>query len=518
MEKESRVHKSVMNAKVNIAYFFLFLILSFFSRKIFLDTLGPDFTGLTGTLQNILGYLNLAELGLSTAIVFNLFKPVREGNKEAIIELTSLFGYIYRKIGIFVSFTGFIVALFLPFVFKNTIFSTPLILLSYSAFLLSSLYGYFLNYKQILLTADQKNYVTVIYYQGAQFITVLLQMLVAYYFHSYYGFIVLQMLYGIIYCFILENRLKKEYPWFEVDLKRGKILIKKYPNILKSTKQVFIHRIKDFLLTKSDQIFIFAFASLKMVAFYGNYSMVVLRLQSLVNSALDGMGASVGSLVAEGDKKNINKIFWELISLRYFIASILVYSVGSLIQPFIYLWLGKEYILGWDIVSLILINFFIMQTRGVVDMFNNAYGHYADVWSAWVEGIINISVTIFVGLKFGMIGILVGKLTSMFLIVIFWKPYYLYKDGFKTSYWNYWKGILTHYLVMGTSFLLTHFIVGYFPLNPYLGLLQFVSYAGLNFIMIVTIYTPLLIKLAPGAADLVYRIPFVSKFIKNRIQ
>ena len=57
-----RVHKSILNAEVNLIFYFLALFLSFFSRKIFLECLGAEFIGLTGTLGNILGYLNLAEL------------------------------------------------------------------------------------------------------------------------------------------------------------------------------------------------------------------------------------------------------------------------------------------------------------------------------------------------------------------------------------------------------------------------------------------------------------------------
>ena len=55
-----RVHKSLLNAEVNLLFYFLSLFLTFFSRKIFLDNLGAEFIGLTGTLQNILGYLNLS--------------------------------------------------------------------------------------------------------------------------------------------------------------------------------------------------------------------------------------------------------------------------------------------------------------------------------------------------------------------------------------------------------------------------------------------------------------------------
>ena len=49
-----------MNAKVNFVFYFIMLFLTFFSRKVFLDTLGAEFIGLSGTLQNILQMLSLA--------------------------------------------------------------------------------------------------------------------------------------------------------------------------------------------------------------------------------------------------------------------------------------------------------------------------------------------------------------------------------------------------------------------------------------------------------------------------
>ena len=75
-ERESRIKKTLLNARVNFIYYFITLILSFFSRKVFLDCLGADFVGLTGTLQNLLGFLNLAELGVGSAIGYLLYKPL----------------------------------------------------------------------------------------------------------------------------------------------------------------------------------------------------------------------------------------------------------------------------------------------------------------------------------------------------------------------------------------------------------------------------------------------------------
>ena len=89
MTKDSRTHKSLLNAKVNLLFYFLALLVSFFSRKVFLDHLGADFIGLTGTLQNILGFLNLAELGVGASVSYALYQPIAKGNREEISRIDS---------------------------------------------------------------------------------------------------------------------------------------------------------------------------------------------------------------------------------------------------------------------------------------------------------------------------------------------------------------------------------------------------------------------------------------------
>ena len=73
---ESRLHKSYLNARVNVFFYLVTLFISFFSRKIFLEKLGADFVGLTSTMQNLLGFLNLAELGIGASIGYVLYKGV----------------------------------------------------------------------------------------------------------------------------------------------------------------------------------------------------------------------------------------------------------------------------------------------------------------------------------------------------------------------------------------------------------------------------------------------------------
>lgn len=435
---ESRIQKSLLNARVNFIFYFITLFLSFFSRKIFLNTLGPDFIGLTGTLTNILGMLSIAELGIGTSISFHLYKPIREENFEKITEFMSLFGWFYRIVGAFILVASIIVSLFFPLIFAKTNIDFPLIYVCFYSLLGSSLIGYFINYRQILLSADQRGYVVSVYLQGANVVKTIVQMLLCSYFLNYYLWVGIEFAFAVIACIILNWKINITYPWLHSDPQKGKLYYKKYPSIMASVKQIFVHRMKDFLLNQSDQILVFAFVSLKYVAYYGNYTLLTLKITALFRSVMGSADAGIGNLVAENNKRKCVQVFWELMSMRYWLSGIILSILYFTIPPFIELWLGKEYLLSKWVLILILLNMYISMTRTVIDSFNHSYGLYADVWSAWTEGIINLTVTIIVASQMGLVGILLGKIASLVPIVVIWKPLYLFRDGFKEKFLNYW--------------------------------------------------------------------------------
>ena len=112
-------------------------------------------------------------------------------------------------------------------------------------------------------------YVVNIYYQGFNVLKALLQIFLAYYYKNLYVWVAIEFVFSLVYCIILNWKIEKEYPWLKANKKKGPTLLKQYPDVIKKTKQILIHKLKEFLLTKSDEIMIFAFVSLKMVAYYG---------------------------------------------------------------------------------------------------------------------------------------------------------------------------------------------------------------------------------------------------------
>ena len=506
-----RVHKSLLNAEVNLIFYFLTLFLAFFSRKIFLDCLGTEFIGLTGTLGNILGYLNLAELGITASIGFFLFKPLQSNNNQEIQEILSLLGYLYNRIGLFILTGGIVISFFFPFIFSNANLSLGIIYFAFYSFLGSSLIGYFINYRQTLLSADQKNYLVAIYYQSARILRIIIQIYLAYHYKNLFIWVGVEFLFSIVGCIILNWKINKEYPWLNVEKKNGRHLLQKYPEIIAKTKQVFIHKIKDFVLVKSDELFIFLFVSLKMVAYYGNYMIVISKLISLFYSITGSIGASIGNLVAEGDKNKMMKVFWELTTIQHTVAAILSFALYSFLEPFIAHWLGAEYIMDHRILILIILYIYITNSRQSVDGFNYAHGLYADVWSAWAELIINVSVTILCGIKWGIIGILIGKLASLVPIIMIWKPYYLFTAGFKVPVSIYWRGVIRNYIISISTFILATIILHKIPINPYVNIGNWIAYSAIGTIIFLFINLSATLLFAKGAIDSLNRIKSVIK-------
>lgn len=506
MQNESRVHKSIMNAKVSLIFYVISIALSFFSRKIFLETLGAEFIGLGGTISEILGFLSLAELGISTAISYNLYKPLQQGDKPRIEELVSVIGYLYRKIGIFIFGAGVVVSAFIPLIFKNTPFSLGLVYFGFYAILSSAVCTYLINYRQIILSADQKNYVVTAYLQTAGIAKTVIQMAVAYYWGSFYMWFAFDLVFALLACVILNKRIHSTYPWLQASVTKGKEAFPQNKALLAFTKKVFVHKIKDFLLNRTDQIMIFAFVSLKMVAYYGNYVLVVSKVSTLLSSALDSFSAGVGNLVAEGNREREIGVFWELVAVRFIVGGVMVFGIYCFIEPFITLWLGSEYVLDHWILVLLMTNIFIMQVRGPVDMFNSAFGHYADVWAAWAEGIINITVTLATAPFLGICGILLGKITSLVAIVVIWKPIYLYRDGFKLPLWQYWRNIIIYIMIFLGTCMLCIKINLLIPINEFGGFVEWTSKAILSVSIFCCLYICLLFFLTKGSRTLINRI------------
>lgn len=492
---DTRFNKSVKNARINLTFYVLIIFISFFSRKVFLDSLGDEFVGVTSTLLNILGVINLAELGVGSAVGYMLYKPLFEKDQTRINEIISIFGYIYRKIGLIVGAIALLLVPFLHLFFSEITFSLPVLYFAYISFVISSLLGYFVNYKQLLLSADQRNYEITRYSQSANVARLLLQTILAYYTGNFYIWIVIEISFSVVYSIIISKRINKIYPFLSADIKSGKQLLKAYPELVVKTKQIFVHKLSYVVLSNLSPVILFSYTSAVIVAHYTNYTIILSKLTQLISHVLCSIDAAVGSVIAEGNRDMIKRVYWEISSIYYLAAGGIVISLYFLINPFITVLFGAEYVMSQMTIVIILINFYLGIIRTANDLFISGYGLFHDIWAPATEAVINISVSVAGGYYFGINGVLLGSTLSIFLIINLWKPYFLFRRGMKESLSNYWITVIKYMILTAIAFTSLWILndkmdmnggTGYFSWAIYAAVISFVAFLLLYLLMYCT--------------------------------
>jgi O-antigen/teichoic acid export membrane protein len=435
--KVSRTIRLIQNARVALFFYVINLGLQFFSRKVFLDYIGAELLGLNTTAQNLLQFLNLAESGIGAAVAFALYKPLSVGDRQEINNIVSIQGWFYRWVALFVIIGSLVLMAWFPYIFAKA--QIPLIYAygTFIAFLLSALLSYFVNYKMIVLSADQKEYKIISETQSVKIIKVTTQiLLISNLSNGYLWWMVLEVLAAILTSYRLNHCIKQEYPWLNPDVAKGKQIKEQYSYILIKTRQLFFHKIGAYVSWQATPLIIYFFTSLSTVAVYGNYVILFAGGFLFMDAIFKGLNAGVGSLVAEGNKSQIKKIFWQAVTMRLCIAGLLCCGVTTLSESFVELWIGKQFVMSLLPLSVMAVISFFQMTRSF-DAFLSAYGLFQDTWAPLCESILNIFLSILLGCFFGLTGILIGVLISQLLVVNSWKPYFLYLRGFREPILEY---------------------------------------------------------------------------------
>lgn len=462
----SRIAYSVKNARVSLLFFGLMLVLNFFSRRVFLEELGTELTGLTSSVMSYIGLLNLADMGIAVAVAQVLYGPLFRGEREQVSELVSLLGWLFRLVGLAIGVVGLVFMAFIPWVFERAVgegIPLGVIYAAYLTFLTTTLLSYLVNYKQNLLVADQKGYVVTRVFNVSLMLKVLLQIaLLRWAGAGYLVWLALELVFGAVFAVWLEAVMRRTYPWLRTSILIGRGAVKRYREVFATTRRVFAHRIAGFVLLNSDVIVVGQLISQSMVSFYMNYSMILGRLTTLVTGALQNSYAGVGNLVAEGNREKIKLVFWQFNAMYFWLGGTVAFGFYVLVNPFMELWLKEDtYELFSDGVVLMLVGtLFVGLVRQTVQYFLNAYGLFHDVWAAWGEAGLNVVVSVWACWHYGIAGVVAGTLLSTGLFVLLWKPYFLYRRGFRESSGEYWLTMLKYVAILVGSWLLMDWLVG----------------------------------------------------------
>lgn len=420
--------------KVNFIFYLITIIISFISRSIFIKVLGVDITGLNSLYTSLIGLLNVAELGVGIAVGYSLYKPLSNQNYKKINEIMILFKYYYNRIAKIIFVFGILLSFILPFLIKNQI-NLANAYIYYFMYLLNCIISYMFTYKQTLIIADQKQYKIAYILNVSKIIKIIFQCIIIIITRSFFLWLLLEIIFNIISMCLANKKIDSEYCELFKDINKKSIKTIKNENIEigKNIKNMFFHKIASFVIDQTDAIVISAFSTLKQTAIYANYIMIINALSGLISAAIGSIMPGIGNLIAENSDDDSYNIFKSLYLFDNILALFICIITYEIINKFIILWVGSEYLFSNYIVLVIIINLYIRISRGSVERFKDGYGIYWDIYAPIIESIINIIFSIGLAYKFGIVGVFIGTVISNFIIVILWKPYILFKIGFKKN-------------------------------------------------------------------------------------
>lgn len=431
MNKRSRTKNTLISASTGLLGYLVTYLVAFVYRTVFIHSLGKVYLGVEGLFSNILALLSLAELGISTAISFSLYKPLAENDKETIKSLMTYFRKFYIAIAAFIAVAGVILTPFIDFFIKEPPDIKEPLWLIYLLYLASTVASYGIVYKQTLINADQKVYIVSIVQNLTTVLRSILQMVWLITIGSFIPILVIQIVSQLLSNYVLAIKADKLYPFLRTKpIKPLDISTKE--SISKKIKALFLYKIGAVVVAGTDNILISKFIGIVLVGVYTNYNTLLSMAKTLTNFFIKAVTPGVGNLAVTKTPAEGQRIFHELNFLVFYIFSLLTLEFSVLLNPFITLWIGSDYLLDGFTVSILLINFYLYGMHQTQLIYRNVLGLYIYCrWKPVAEAIINISASLLFIRYFGLPGVFLGTFTS-FVTTTFWvEPYVLYKHYFK---------------------------------------------------------------------------------------
>ena len=414
--------------------------LPFITRTVMIYTLGMQYVGLGSLFSSILQVLSFAELGIGSALVFSMYKPMAEGDDEKICALLSFYRKSYRIIGSVILVFGLVLMPFLESLIAGDIPEGINLQALFSIYLINNILGYFLYaYKQSLFTASQRTDMISKIGMGLQLLSSVGQILTLVLLHNYYVYVIVIPVITCLNNLCIGVLTDKYYPQYKC---RGNLEKKELKIIEKKVGGMVFQKIGGIVLSSVDTIVISAFLGLTTLALYQNYYYIITSIFGFLTVIMQSIIAGVGNSVATETTDKNYKDFKKFNFIYIWIVAWCTTCLLCLYQPFMRLWVGQKNMFGSGMVVLFALYFFVHKWCDMLYVYQEACGIWWETkFVPLVAAILNLIVNIILVKTIGLPGILISTIVSVVLIYdtgyakVIFNTYFKKIQGGLRKYW-----------------------------------------------------------------------------------
>lgn len=411
------------NTKQNLIFGFaqkIFqLLLSFIFRSIIVHALGVQYLGLNGLFSSVLLVLNLAELGVGSAMVFSMYKPIAEDDSSKLCALMRLYRLYYRIIGAIILVVGLLLTPAIPHLISGEVPIDINVYILYLLHLGATVLTYWLfAYKNSILEAHQQRSVISKVTLATDAVKYLLQLIALVVFRNYY-FYVLSLLFSQALCNIVAAIIShKLYPQYRA---QGDLSKAERKAITRRISDLFTTKLGSVIVSSADTLAISSALGLNALAIYQNYFYLIRAARSFITIINASVLAGIGNSMLTKNEQENYKDFRSFIFIEFWIFGFCVCCFSALVQPFITLWMGKELVLTYPFVIMLCLYFLSYEYVMAMSVYKDACGiWHQDRFRPLVCGLAEL-VLCFIFVRYlGLIGIILAIFLSNSLIGAPW--------------------------------------------------------------------------------------------------
>ena len=221
-----------------------------------------------------------------------------------------------------------------------------------------------------------------------------------------------------------------------------------------------INKLSGVLVNNTDNLIITYFSGLVTVGLCSNYNLLINIINTTLKQFFDGIQASLGNLNAVESREK-RELYFDITNfINFWIFGFCTICIILLVDDVIKLWIGDKYILDNSIKYILAINFYIVGMQNSVWSYKVTSGIFKNGrFILAIMAIINLALSIILGNKMGLFGVLFATTIARITTNVWYDPYIVYKLIFNKSAKIYFIKYIENIIIIIVTIFITNYVI-----------------------------------------------------------
>lgn len=466
----SRSENAARNFVVSTSAYIVYTVLAFILRRIFIQYLGLEYLGVNGLFTNVLTILSFAELGIGNAIIFSMYKPIKENDINKLQSLLKLFKNAYTVIGIAVFVVGLALMPFLPYLINGTTDISENLYFIYFLFLLNTSISYFYSYRKAIISANQLEYINSICLEGSRILQIIAQGILLVLTRNFIIYLIVQIICTLINNIAVSFIAKRKFPWIS-ERNVEELSRSEKKSIFNDVKALVLYKFGSVILNGTDNILLSTLVGVTAVGLCSNYILLVTTATTALSYFSNSFTAGIGNLNVSASNEKKESVLRSLFMLSAWLYGFVALGIYYFADEFITIAFGKGLLVDKFTLIAIVLHFYVNCVHCVAYTYRTTMGLFKEGrYAPLIAAFINIGSSILFYKWMGICGIFFATSFSRFFTMGIWDPILIY-GRFKMNVMRYYSRYFTYMGVLVLAGFISGSIISLITITGIIGFL-----------------------------------------------